>query len=63
MNLKEGDLVTRKSYQHDIVFKITKIDNETVYLKGKNIRLYADSDIVDFIQRRKWPWTRRTISK
>lgn len=44
MNFKEGDYVTRKSYHHDIVFKIVKIEENIVYLKGKNIRLYADSD-------------------
>lgn len=49
MNFKEGDYVTRKSYQHDIVFKITKIEKEVAYLKGKNIRLYADSNIDDLV--------------
>ena len=42
MNFKLGDLVTRKSYNHDLVFKI--IDKETEYiLKGINVRLFADS--------------------
>lgn len=44
MNFKEGDYVTRKSYQNDIVFKIIKVEESVVYLKGKNIRLYADSE-------------------
>lgn len=43
MKFKVGDQVTRKSYQHDLVFKITKIQEEIYYLKGINIRLYADS--------------------
>ncbi len=43
MEFKEGDYVTRKSYNNDIVFKIIKIENDIYYLKGKNIRLYADS--------------------
>ncbi len=44
MELKIGDYVTRKSYNNDIVFKIIKIENDVYYLKGKNIRLYADSN-------------------
>lgn len=43
MEYKIGDLVTRKSYDHDIVFVITDIINEVCYLKGANVRLYADS--------------------
>lgn len=44
---KIGDLVTRNSYKNDIVFKIIKIDNNVYYLKGTNIRLYADSEEED----------------
>lgn len=45
--LKKGDLVTRKSYNNDIVFSILNIKDNICYLKGENIRLYADSDIED----------------
>ena len=38
-----GDLVTRKSYDNDIVFKIIKIDGDNYLLKGLFIRLFADS--------------------
>ena len=44
-----GDLVTRISHNNDIVFEILKIEDKLVYLKGKDIRLYADSDIEDLI--------------
>lgn len=44
-----GDLVTRKSYNHDILFRIIKIDNDTVYLKGVELRLLADAPINDII--------------
>lgn len=47
MKFKEGDYVTRNSYNNDIVFKIIKIENDIYYLKGKNIRLYADSEKSD----------------
>lgn len=42
-----GDLVTRKSYNNDMVFKIMKIDGSTVLLKGINVRLVADADVSD----------------
>lgn len=45
--LKVGDCVTRNSYHNDMVFKIIKIENEIYYLKGVNVRLYADSDEED----------------
>jgi len=38
-----GDLVTRKSYDNDIVFKILNIDGENYILKGVVVRLFADS--------------------
>jgi len=42
-----GDLVTRNSYNNDIVFKITDIDNDIAILEGVNIRLSADSKLDD----------------
>ena len=38
-----GDLVTRKSYDNDIVFKIVKINGDNYILKGLVVRLFADS--------------------
>ena len=48
--MKIGDLVTRESYNNDIVFKIIDIDDDIYYLKGINVRLYADSYIEDLIR-------------
>ena len=42
-----GDIVTRKSYHHDTYFVITDIIGDTAYLKGINLRLYADSNLDD----------------
>lgn len=42
-----GDLVTRNSYNNDIVFEIVDIDNDIAILKGVNIRLSADSKLDD----------------
>ncbi len=50
MELKINDLVTRKSYGNDILFKITNINNEVATLKGVNIRLIADALIDDLVK-------------
>lgn len=50
MELKRGDLVTRISYNHDIVFKITNIKNDIYYLKGMEVRLYADAEYSDLVK-------------
>ncbi len=47
MFFKVGDLVTRKSYDNDIVFKIIKIIDNVAIIKGLNVRLYADSPMDD----------------
>ena len=49
MNLKIGDIVTRKSHNNDLVFKITDIEMDICYLKGVNIRLEADANINDLV--------------
>ena len=47
MLFKIGDLVTRESYNNDMVFKVMRIDKNIAYLKGLNVRLYADSELSD----------------
>lgn len=42
-----GDYVSRNSYNNDTIFQIIRIEGDTVYLKGVNIRLYADSGMDD----------------
>ena len=42
-----GYLVTRKSYDNDIVFKIINIEGNTYILKGVVVRLFADSPVED----------------
>jgi len=51
MELKIGDYVTRKSYNHDMLFRIKKIEDDVYYLIGVNIRLCADSDKEDLEKR------------
>ena len=47
MFFKVGDLVTRTSYDNDVVFRIMEIDDNIAYLKGLNVRLCADSNVSD----------------
>lgn len=49
MKLKKGDYVTRCSYKHDTVFKITNIKDGVIYLKGVEARLSADAYEDDLI--------------
>lgn len=56
MELKRGDFVTRKSYNHDTVFTIINIKNNTYYLKGTEVRLFADAkkeDLEKYIEPEK----------
>lgn len=50
MEFKTGDLVTRKSYNNDLIFKIVEIKNDIYYLTGVNIRLCADSNVEDLVK-------------
>lgn len=49
MQIKKGDLVTRNSYQHDTLFKVMNIKGNICYLKGIDVRLYADSEMNDLV--------------
>lgn len=42
-----GDFVSRNSHDNDMIFEIVDIDGDLVYLRGINVRLVADSDIMD----------------
>ena len=44
---KIGDFVTRNSYNNDILFTIIDIKDDIAYLKGIDVRLYADSRLDD----------------
>ena len=50
MEINKGDFVTRKSYNNDTVFKVINIQDGIYYLKGAEVRLYADSDFNDLVK-------------
>jgi len=50
MDIKKGDYVTRNSYQNDTIFKVVNIKGNMCYLKGVDVRLYADSAIDDLVK-------------
>lgn len=45
-----GDIVTRNSYHNDTFFVIVRIEENIAYLKGINLRLFADSDLSDLVK-------------
>lgn len=47
MDHKVNDLVTRNSYNNDVVFKIVQINDDIATLKGTVMRLEADSPLSD----------------
>jgi len=49
MKFKKGDLVTRESYKHDLIFRVVDYKKNQYILRGLNIRLYADSEESDLV--------------
>ena len=47
MKIKKGDIVTRNSYGNDTFFKVINVVDGMCYLKGVEVRLYADANIED----------------
>lgn len=47
--MKQGELVVRKSYGGDVIFKIDAIEPKRVVLKGVDFRLLADSPAADLL--------------
>ena len=45
VQIKKGDLVSRNRYNNDTVFKVINIVDGVYYLKGVEVRLYADAKI------------------
>ncbi len=54
MEFKKGDFVTRKSYNHDTIFKIINIKDDIYYLKGIEARLYATSEKFDLEKKEEY---------
>jgi spore coat assemly protein len=50
MKFKVGSLVTRRSHNSDIIFRIAKIIDNTAILRSYRIRLMADAPISDLIR-------------
>src|SRR5699024_4700673 len=46
MDFKVGEIVTRLSYENDIVFRIASLSHKEAILHGEEIRLVADSLVV-----------------
>jgi len=52
--IKKGDIVTRESYGHDILFFVKKIikgnDNDIAILKGCTVRIEASAPVTDLVK-------------
>ena len=49
LDLKVGNIVSRISHNHDIIFKIISIDGFICRLQGVDVRLCADANIDDLV--------------
>ena len=49
MNFEIGNIVSRISHNHDILFKIIGFQNNLVLLQGVNVRLSADCKMDDLV--------------
>lgn len=47
MQINKGDYVSRNSYNNDTIFKVINIKDGVYYLKGLEVRLYADANYED----------------
>lgn len=47
--MKQGDLVIRKSYGGDVIFKIQEFSYQTALLRGIDYRLLADASVADLV--------------
>ncbi|MFS0749663.1 sporulation peptidase YabG [Oceanobacillus sp. 1P07AA] len=47
MVIANGELVTRKSYEHDLLFRVVEIKKDIAVLHGEDLRLAADAPISD----------------
>ena len=50
MKFKEGDFVTRRSYDSDIIFKIEKIYSQKAILRGCRLRLLVEVPLNDLLK-------------
>ncbi|UFU01514.1 sporulation peptidase YabG (plasmid) [Radiobacillus kanasensis] len=50
MDIKIGDLVSRTSYNHDLLFRVINISDQMVLLHGEDMRLEADASPEDLVR-------------
>lgn len=49
LKIEVGNYVTRKSYNNDVLFRVINIKNNVFYLKGCEVRLFADASESDLV--------------
>lgn len=66
MSIQTGDIVTRKSHKHDLLFRVIEINEGYVVLYGEDLRLVADSPIDDLVKldkRAYKQWCKKELNK
>lgn len=67
MDFQKGDLVTRTSYKHDLLFRVQEIkDDGKALLYGEYVRLEADAPVEDILrvdEERREKWKRESEEK
>lgn len=58
---RQGDLVSRKSYGDDIIFKVESVQREMAILRGIEVRLLADAQLSDLTLADEYSYQRETI--
>ncbi len=63
MKFNIGDIVGRKSYECDILFRVTDISEEEAILHGEDIRLLADAPFTDLVRMDEDEQTKRELQE
>ncbi|MBP2078539.1 sporulation peptidase YabG [Oceanobacillus polygoni] len=59
MGITIGELVTRSSYQHDLLFRVATINKDTAILHGAEMRLEVDAPLHDLVVAKRQDVERR----
>ncbi|RYG72700.1 sporulation peptidase YabG [Lentibacillus lipolyticus] len=49
MSFSAGEMVTRKSHNHDLLFRIASVSGDNAQLHGEDVRLVADASLDDLV--------------
>lgn len=59
MGITIGELVTRSSYQHDLLFRVAELNKDIAILHGAEMRLEVDAPLHDLVVAKRQDVERR----